>query len=69
MAILSRPAFREKVDAEGMTTSIDFIDQGDGITPTISHQVNVPAMFASLEVQAGMRSSFDRFDDHLAARG
>ena len=65
----ARLAFREKGNAEGMTTIIDFIDQGDGTTLTITHQINVPAMFASPEAQAGMRSSFDRFDGYLAALG
>jgi len=65
----ARLAFREKGNAEGMTTTIDFIDQGDGTTLTITHQINVPAMFASPEAQAGMRSSFDRFDGYLAALG
>jgi len=61
----ARLAFREKGNDEGMTTTIDFIDQGDGTTLTITRQVNVPAMFATPEAQAGMTSSFDRFDVYL----
>jgi uncharacterized protein YndB with AHSA1/START domain len=50
----------------GMTTSVTFVDLGDGTTETITHQTNVPAMFRSPESQAGMQSSFDKFDAYLA---
>jgi uncharacterized protein YndB with AHSA1/START domain len=50
----------------GMTTSITFRDLGDGRCETITHQTNVPEMFRSPEVQAGMLSSFDRMDAYLA---
>ncbi len=45
----------------GMTTSISFVDLGDGRTETVIHQTNVPAMFRSPEALAGMQTSFDRF--------
>jgi uncharacterized protein YndB with AHSA1/START domain len=50
----------------GMTTSVSFIDLGNGTTETVTHQTNVPAMFRSPESQAGMQSSFDKFDAYLA---
>jgi uncharacterized protein YndB with AHSA1/START domain len=50
----------------GMTTSITFKDLGDGRCETTTHQTNVPEMFRSPEVQAGMLSSFDRMDAYLA---
>jgi uncharacterized protein YndB with AHSA1/START domain len=50
----------------GMTTSITFKDLGDGRTETVTHQTNVPEMFRSPEAQAGLQSSFDRFDAYLA---
>jgi uncharacterized protein YndB with AHSA1/START domain len=50
----------------GMTTSITFKDLGDGRTEAVTHQTNVPEMFRSPEAQAGLQSSFDRFDAYLA---
>jgi uncharacterized protein YndB with AHSA1/START domain len=50
----------------GMTTSIVFTDLGDGRTETVTHQTNVPEMYRSPESQAGMETSFDRFDNYLA---
>ncbi len=50
----------------GMTTSIVFKDLGDGRCETTTHQTNVPEMFRSPEVQAGMRSSFDKMDAYMA---
>jgi uncharacterized protein YndB with AHSA1/START domain len=45
----------------GMTTTITFTDLGDGTTEVVTHQTNVPAMFATPEGQAGFRTSLDRF--------
>jgi uncharacterized protein YndB with AHSA1/START domain len=57
-----------EADVEGgMTTAITFIDNGDGTTDTIAHQTNVPEMYRSGDAQAGMQSSFDRFDAYLAS--
>jgi uncharacterized protein YndB with AHSA1/START domain len=51
----------------GMTTSLTFIDLGNGKTEVFAHQTNVPEMFRSPEAQAGMQSSFDRFAAYLAS--
>jgi uncharacterized protein YndB with AHSA1/START domain len=50
----------------GMTTSITFKDLGGGRCETIAHQTNVPEMFRTPEVQAGMQSSFDKMAAYLA---
>jgi uncharacterized protein YndB with AHSA1/START domain len=50
----------------GMTTSVTFIDLGDGRTEVVAHQTNVPEPYRSPEAQAGMQSSFDRFAAYLA---
>jgi uncharacterized protein YndB with AHSA1/START domain len=50
----------------GMTTSITFVDLGDGRTEVTTLQTNVPAMYRSAEAQAGMQSSFDRFTSYLS---
>ena len=49
----------------GMTTSVTFRDLGDGRTEVVIHQTNVPEMYRTPEAQAGMQSSFDRFDAYL----
>ena len=51
----------------GMTTKITFNDLGDGRTETVTHQTNVPPMFLSPEAQAGMETSFVKFDAYLAS--
>jgi uncharacterized protein YndB with AHSA1/START domain len=51
----------------GMTTAITFIDNGDGTTDAMTHQTNVPEMYRSADAQAGMQSSFDRFEDYLTS--
>jgi uncharacterized protein YndB with AHSA1/START domain len=51
----------------GMMTSITFTDLGDGTTEVVTHQTNVPEMFRSEQAQAGMRTSFDKFDAYLTA--
>jgi uncharacterized protein YndB with AHSA1/START domain len=57
-----------EADVEGgMTTSLTFIDLGDGTTEVVAHQTNVPEMFRSPESQAGMQSSFDRFARYLTS--
>jgi uncharacterized protein YndB with AHSA1/START domain len=45
----------------GMTTTITFTDLGDGTTEVVTHQTNVPAMFATPESLAGFQTSLDRF--------
>jgi uncharacterized protein YndB with AHSA1/START domain len=57
-----------EADVEGgMTTSITFIDLGDGTTEAVTHQTNVPEMYRSTEAQAGMQSSFDRFEAYVSS--
>jgi uncharacterized protein YndB with AHSA1/START domain len=56
-----------EADVEGgMTTAVTFIDNGDGTTDTIAHQTNVPPMYRGEDAQAGMQTSFDRFEAYLA---
>ena len=62
----SKLAFAEPGVAGGMTTTVTFVDLGDGRCRTITHQTNVPAMFRSPEAQEGMQSSFDRMAAYLA---
>jgi uncharacterized protein YndB with AHSA1/START domain len=50
----------------GMTTTITFNDLGDGTTEVVTHQTNVPAMFATPEGQAGFQTSLDRFAAYVA---
>ena len=50
----------------GMTTTITFTDLGDGTTEVVTHQTNVPAMFATPEGQAGFQTSLDRFATYVA---
>jgi uncharacterized protein YndB with AHSA1/START domain len=50
----------------GMLTSITFTDLGDGRTEVITHQTNVPAMFADPQARKGFETSLARFDRYLA---
>ena len=50
----------------GMTTTITFNDLGDGTTEVVTHQTNVPAMFATPEGQAGFQTRLDRYADYVA---
>jgi uncharacterized protein YndB with AHSA1/START domain len=61
----TRLVFEEPIGDSPMRTSITFTDLGDGRCETVTHQTNVPAMFLTPEAQAGMRSSFDKFDAYL----
>jgi uncharacterized protein YndB with AHSA1/START domain len=49
----------------GMTTSATFRDLDGGRSEVTIHQTNVPEMYRTPEAQAGMQSSFDRFDAYL----
>jgi uncharacterized protein YndB with AHSA1/START domain len=51
----------------GMMTKIVFKDLGDGRTETVTHQTSVPPMLMSPEAQAGLQTSFVRFDAYLAS--
>lgn len=50
----------------GMTTTITFRELGDGRTEVVTHQTNVPAMFAEPEARKGFETSLRRFDDYIA---
>ena len=50
----------------GMTTTVTFRALDDGGTEVITHQTNVPAMYRTPEAQAGLQTSFDRFEAYLA---
>jgi uncharacterized protein YndB with AHSA1/START domain len=56
----------EPTDEPRMTTTVTFTDRGDGTTDVVIHQVNVPPEYRSPEAQAGLQTSFDRFDAYLA---
>jgi uncharacterized protein YndB with AHSA1/START domain len=49
----------------GMVTTITFTDLGDGRTEVITHQTNVPAMYAIREARRGFETSLRRFDDYI----
>jgi uncharacterized protein YndB with AHSA1/START domain len=49
----------------GMTTTISFVDLGDGLTEVTTHQVNVPEAYASPQAQAGFQTSLDRFEAYV----
>lgn len=51
----------------GMTTTITFVDLGDGRTEVVTHQTNVPAWVRSPEAQRGFLTSLDRFDAYVAS--
>ncbi len=51
----------------GMTTSVLFVDLGDGRTEVTIHQTNVPEMYRSPEAQAGFNSSLDRFAAYVTS--
>jgi uncharacterized protein YndB with AHSA1/START domain len=48
-----------------MLTTITFHDLGNGTTEAVTVQTNVPAMYLTDEAQAGMQTSFDKFDAYL----
>ncbi|NNM97056.1 MAG: hypothetical protein HKL89_05560, partial [Candidatus Dormibacteraeota bacterium] len=60
-------SFTEAGMQGAMTTKIVFNDLGDGRTETVTHQTNVPPMYMSPEAQAGMETSFVKFDAYLAS--
>jgi uncharacterized protein YndB with AHSA1/START domain len=49
----------------GMTSSITFTDLGNGRTEVVIHQTNVPEMYRTPDAQAGMQTSFDKFEAYL----
>jgi uncharacterized protein YndB with AHSA1/START domain len=61
-----RLAWREPDVEGGMTTTITFTDLGDGQTEVVTHQTNVPAVFAGPQARQGFETSLRRFDDYVA---
>jgi uncharacterized protein YndB with AHSA1/START domain len=51
----------------GMTTTITFTELGDGRTEVLTHQTNVPAMYAGPQARKGFETSLTRFDQYVAA--
>ena len=51
----------------GMTTRVTFEPLDGDRTRVTTHQTNVPKMYLTPEAQAGLESSFDRFDAYLAS--
>jgi len=60
-------AWREADVEGGMITTITFADLGDGRTEVVTHQTNVPSLYASAEALAGFETSLRRFDEYVAA--
>jgi len=60
-------SFTEAGVEGGVKTAIVFYDLGDGRTETVTHQTNVPPMLMSPEAQAGLETSFVKFDAYLAS--
>lgn len=61
-----RLAWTEPGVEGGMVTTITFTDLGDGRTEVVTHQTNVPAMFAAPEARAGFSTSLRRFEEYVA---
>ncbi len=51
----------------GMTTTITFTELGDGTTEVVTHQTNVPAMFADPRARQGFETSLSRFEVYVAS--
>lgn len=51
----------------GMTTTITFVDLGDGTTEVVTHQTNVPAPYRSEEAQRGFQTGLERFETYIAS--
>jgi uncharacterized protein YndB with AHSA1/START domain len=58
--------WRESDVEGGMITTVTFTDLGDGRTEVVTHQTNVPALYASAEARSGFETSLRRFDDYVA---
>jgi uncharacterized protein YndB with AHSA1/START domain len=58
----------QEADVEGgMITTITFTEVGDGQTEVVTHQTNVPSLYASAEARTGFETSLRRFGDYVAA--
>jgi uncharacterized protein YndB with AHSA1/START domain len=58
--------WREPEVQGGMVTTITLTELADGSTEVVTHQTNVPAMYASPQARAGFQTSLDRFDDYVS---
>jgi uncharacterized protein YndB with AHSA1/START domain len=63
---VDRPRRLVWTEANGMTTTITFTDQGDGRTEVTTVQTDAPADYARPSARAGFRTSLDRLDTYLA---
>jgi uncharacterized protein YndB with AHSA1/START domain len=54
-------------EGSGMSTTIRFVDIGDGRTEVITHLANVPAHYRAPEARAGFATSLDRCDAYVAS--
>ncbi len=63
---VDRPRRLVWTEANGMTTTITFADQGDGRTEVTTVQTDTPAGYATPAARAGFRTSLDRLDNYLA---
>jgi uncharacterized protein YndB with AHSA1/START domain len=67
---VDRPAllsWREADVEGGMITTISLIDLGDGQTEVVTHQTNVPSLYASPAARAGFETSLRRFGEYVTA--
>ena len=61
-----RLVWREADLEGGMITTVTLTELGDGRTEVVTHQTNVPAMYASADARAGFETSLRRFDEYVA---
>jgi uncharacterized protein YndB with AHSA1/START domain len=61
-----RLMWREADVEGGMITTITLIEVGDGRTEVVTHQTNVPSLYASAEARTGFETSLRRFDEYVA---
>ena len=62
----SRLVWVEQDVEGGMTTTITFREVGESLTEVVTHQANVPAVFAGPQARQGFETSLRRFDDYVA---
>lgn len=61
-----RLVWREADLEGGMITTVTLTELGDGRTEVVTHQTNVPAVYASADARAGFETSLRRFDEYVA---
>lgn len=62
-----RLVWREADLEGGMITTITLTELGDGRTEVMTHQTNVPSVYASADARAGFETSLRRFDEYVAS--